>query len=183
MLLCVCNAVSDKDIDRHYLIGTKCGRCIKERNIVEDDKAKRFNKDKPNLSLLPREACEQEARVWMFGEQKYGRDNWKKLWGNKTIEVCTDSLLRHAFAIASGELFDSESGLSHAAHIRCNAAMILEYQKQLKETELPLLDNELIDIDIPTEYSTLGGGIITHWQRETIHRRDLDKYPGAKVVK
>lgn len=66
---------------------------------------------------------------------------------------------------------------------RCNAAMILEYQKQLKETELPLLDNELIDIDIPTEYSTLGGGIITHWQRETIHRRDLDKYPGAKVVK
>ena len=153
-----------------------------ERNMSD---AKRFNKNKADLSLLPKEACEQEARVWMFGEAKYGRDNWQKLWGEDTIRVCSASLLRHAFAIASGELFDKESGLPHAGHVRCNAAMILEYQKKEKEKELPVVENgeELIDIDIPTEFPMLGGGQIIHWARQTIHRKDLDKYPNAKVIK
>ena len=148
--------------------------------------AKRFNKDKIDLSLLPRHALEEEAKVWMFGAEKYGRDNWKKLWGDNTVRICSASLLRHAHAIASGELFDKESGLPHAAHIRCNAAMIIEYQMQQKESEvrLPASENgeELIDIDIPTEFRTLGGGIAYHWTRETIHRRDLDKYPDARII-
>ena len=54
--------------------------------------AKRFNKDKIDLSLLPRHALEEEAKVWMFGAEKYGRDNWKKLWGGK--EVGWESLRR-----------------------------------------------------------------------------------------
>ena len=68
---------------------------------------------------------------------------------------------------------------------RCNAAMILEYQKKEKEKELPVVENgeELIDIDIPTEFPMLGGGQIIHWARQTIHRKDLDKYPNAKVIK
>ena len=88
--------------------------------------AKRFNDNKVDLTLLPEVASYEEAKVWMFGERKYGRDNWRTLWGEKTTEVAAASLLRHAIAIASGELYDGESGLPHAAHIRCNAAMILE---------------------------------------------------------
>jgi len=91
------------------------------------DKAKRYNSDKVDLSLLPETACLEEAKVWAAGANKYGRDNWRLLWGDDTIHVAMASLLRHALAINSGDLFDEETGLPHAAHIRCNAAMILEY--------------------------------------------------------
>ena len=97
--------------------------------------AKRFNRGKVDLSLLPTVACYEEAKVWMAGEKKYGRSNWKKLWGDNTTEVVMASLLRHAFAIINGEMFDPETGLPHAANIRCNAAMILEHmanEKQIK---------------------------------------------------
>jgi hypothetical protein len=62
----------------------------------------------------------------MMGEKKYGRDNWKKLWGDKTVEVVMASLLRHAFAILDGEERDPESGEYHAGHVRCNVAMLIE---------------------------------------------------------
>ena len=94
--------------------------------------AVRHNEGKVDLTLLPTTACQEEAKVWMMGETKYGRDNWKQLWGDKTVEVAMASLLRHAFAILAGQENDPESGLDHAAHIRCNAAMILEYRKQSK---------------------------------------------------
>ena len=89
-------------------------------------KADRFNEGKVDLSLLPAKACRAEARVWMKGEIKYGRDNWRKLWGDDTTRVVMASLLRHAFAILEGEKLDPETGEPHAAHIRCNAAMLLE---------------------------------------------------------
>ena len=105
----------------------------KMREEVRTEVAQRHNQGKIDLSLLPVEACTQEALVWGFGEKKYGRNNWTKLWGDNTVNVAMASLLRHAFAVLNGELEDSESGLPHAAHIRCNAAMILEYQKQQRE--------------------------------------------------
>ena len=66
----------------------------------------------------------------MAGAEKYDRNNWKKLWGDQTVEVVMASLLRHAFAIQKGEMLDEESGLPHAAHIRCNAAMLIRYYKE-----------------------------------------------------
>lgn len=89
--------------------------------------AKRFNGGKPKLSLLPAKALIAEARVWEMGEQKYGRDNWRKLWGDETVDVVLDSAMRHMVAMLDGELYDSESGLPHAAHVRCNMAMLLEF--------------------------------------------------------
>jgi len=97
--------------------------------------AKRFNDDKVDFSLLPVEACKSESRVWMFGERKYDRGNWKKLWGEKTIDVAIASLLRHAFAILDGEIRDPESGEYHAGHIRCNAAMLIEYHVRKEKEE------------------------------------------------
>lgn len=96
------------------------------------DTAKRFNQGKVDYTLIPVEAQRQEALVWAHGEKKYGRDNWKKLWGESTIVTVMQSLLRHANAIQEGEVLDLESGLPHAAHIRCNAAMLLESYKEVK---------------------------------------------------
>ena len=104
------------------------------------EQAKRFNSGKVDLSLVPVAATIEECRVWMGGQQKYGRANWKKLWGEDTTNVAMASLLRHAFAILDGQEKDEESGCYHAAHIRCNAAMLLEYydrreKEKLKEEE------------------------------------------------
>lgn len=93
----------------------------------ESSKATRFNEGKIDFTLLPIDALEEEAKVWMMGEVKYGRTNWTKLWGDDTIEVVMASLLRHAFAILKGEYLDKESGLHHGAHLRANAAMLIRY--------------------------------------------------------
>jgi len=96
-------------------------------------KAKRFNQGKPDMSLLPPKACEAEARVWGAGADKYGRNNWKQFWGDKTTDVIMASLLRHAFAILAGDERDEETGEYHAAHIRANAAMLIEYYEVQNE--------------------------------------------------
>ncbi len=92
--------------------------------------ADRHNLDKIDLSYIPVEGSIQEAAVWEFGAKKYGRNNWKKLWGDDTINVAMASAMRHMLAILDGQLTDDESKLPHAAHVRCNMAMILEYMKK-----------------------------------------------------
>lgn len=99
--------------------------------------ADRFNNTKVDLSYLPTVACLEECKVWMFGAKKYTRDNWKKLWGDNTPFVAGASAMRHLLAICSGEMIDKESGLPHAAHVRCNMAMILEWMEREK-----LIDSE-----------------------------------------
>lgn len=145
-------------------------------------KAKRFNKDKIDMSLLPVEACLQEAKVWQLGEKKYGRDNWKKLWGDDTIQVAMASLLRHAFAILDGQINDPETGLDHAAHIRCNAAMILEYRKVQTTTEP---EEDIIEIEIPIRQKVNGGDIVIY-HTEHIKRSELDswreKYEIVRII-
>ena len=84
--------------------------------------AKRFNQGKPRLELLVPEAIEEEAKVWTFGAEKYGEFNWQKGMSLLTIIA---SLLRHSFAILRGEDIDKESGFLHAAHIKCNASMLI----------------------------------------------------------
>lgn len=79
---------------------------------------------KPMISLVNRRAIEEEARVMMFGLQKYGRDNWR---GGMAFSRCIDAGLRHLHAFADGEDLDEETGLSHLAHARCCLAFLLEY--------------------------------------------------------
>ncbi len=96
--------------------------------------ALRFNGGKTDLTLIPIDAQEEEARVWMRGVEKYGRANWERLWGEDTVQVVMASLLRHAAAIQKGEIRDPETGAMHAGHLRCNAAMLIRYFNQLEAT-------------------------------------------------
>ena len=90
--------------------------------------AKRFSNGKIDLSLLLPEAVKAMCQVSMFGAKKYGRENWRKGWGNETVNVCTASALRHIFAILKGELIDPESGCPHAAHAMWNLGAIIELE-------------------------------------------------------
>ncbi len=86
-----------------------------------DNKALRYNKNKPKLSLIDLSKMEDCANVLEFGAKKYSRDNWKK--GLPLSEIL-DSMLRHIAAIQKGEWLDPESGLPHIGHIQCNALFL-----------------------------------------------------------
>jgi Domain of unknown function (DUF5664) len=94
--------------------------------------AKRFNSGKTRFSLIPVKAEEAESKVWTMGAEKYGERNWEK--GLPFLSVI-DSMLRHIKAYQKGETIDSESGQPHMAHIRCNAAMLIEYQETHPELD------------------------------------------------
>lgn len=100
---------------------------LEQLSQIDKPIASRFNAGKPRLTLIPVDAQLEEAAVWAKGAEKYGDYNWEKLWGDNTVSLCMDCLLRHAVAIQLGEVYDAESGLQHAAHIRCNAAMLIRY--------------------------------------------------------
>lgn len=105
-----------------------------------DGEGKRHNTGKVDLSLLVPEAVEAECKVWMSGVEKYGRFNWKRGMPWTTVLGC---LLRHTFAILRGEDIDPESGELHAAHIKCNATMLIYYYyyyKQGDDREVPRHD-------------------------------------------
>jgi hypothetical protein len=84
----------------------------------------KFDQDKPATHLLPPRALLEEAYVWGFGSKKYTAFNWKK--GFTTLRIC-GAIMRHTMAIMSGEDLDPESGRHHAAHVRCCAAMLIEF--------------------------------------------------------
>lgn len=81
---------------------------------------KKFDSGKPDYTLLPFEALEDTVKVLGFGAVKYGRDNWQKVERQRYVAAS----FRHLVAIAKGEEFDEESGLTHAAHLTCCALFL-----------------------------------------------------------
>jgi hypothetical protein len=84
----------------------------------------RHNSDKLRYDLIPPLANREYAKVWTQALGKYPEGNWEK--GMPWTEVIA-SAMRHLEAIRLGEDIDTESGLLHAAHLQCNAAMLTEY--------------------------------------------------------
>lgn len=87
----------------------------------------KYDDSKPMVALIPPHAIDEEAKVWTFGMKKYEAFNWTK--GFKYTRVLS-AMLRHTLAIMRGEDRDPESGCLHAAHVRCCAAMLIEFTVQ-----------------------------------------------------
>ena len=93
---------------------------------LEESKAMRFNKGKPQLSYILQgtKSVEGLAKVLEFGATKYERGNWLKgLDKNELV----DSLLRHLTSYVNGEVLDQESNLPHVDHIHFNAKALAEF--------------------------------------------------------
>tara|TARA_R110000796_G_scaffold231853_8_gene349950 strand:+ start:4524 stop:4877 length:354 start_codon:yes stop_codon:yes gene_type:complete len=93
----------------------------------------RFNKAKPQWSLVPQSALLPMVQVFEFGAKKYEACNWMK--GLSIREIC-ESLKRHLDAFMEGEDIDLESGLTHIGHMQCNAlflAWMLEHRPDLDD--------------------------------------------------
>lgn len=106
---------------------------------MEENIGKRFNAGKPQWSQLDMKSFEGACQVMMFGEAKYGRDNWRK--GHPVRDLC-DSLMRHLVAFMDGEDIDSESGLHHMDHAISNA-MFIKYNLR----ENPQLDDRYKNVE------------------------------------
>lgn len=79
----------------------------------------KFDKDKPDWSLLPIGEIEKVVEILTFGAKKYGRNNWQDLENGS--ERYYAALMRHLSAWLQGEDNDPESGMSHLSHVMCNA--------------------------------------------------------------
>lgn len=97
---------------------------IKQYYMTTTARALRDNASKLRYDLIPAKANEEYAKVWTIGATKYEPRNWEK--GMPYTEVIA-SAMRHLEAIRLGEDIDPETGLLHAAHLMCNAAMLTEF--------------------------------------------------------
>jgi hypothetical protein len=98
---------------------------------------------KPDFSMVSYDLMEEVAKVRMFGERKYARDNWKK--GFKVTRSCA-AALRHIFLFLSGQTYDSESGLNHLAHAVCcleHAIYDMRHHPQNDDRYVPVTDSEI----------------------------------------
>lgn len=84
----------------------------------------KFDQEKVDLHVLDPLFVEGTARVSQFGEQKYGRSNWKK---GLTQTRIINAIRRHLAQIEKGEDLDDESGFHHAYHIAWGC-QVLAYQ-------------------------------------------------------
>jgi hypothetical protein len=103
---------------------------IGDVNSQEKGSGARFNGGKPDYSLIPMHTLEDEARVWMYGAQKYAAWNWAKGMPWSVPFACA---MRHMAAWQRGEDTDPESGLPHLAHVMCNLRMLTLYTKSYPE--------------------------------------------------
>lgn len=88
------------------------------------DVGRKDDSEKSMVGLIPPRAALEEGYVWGMGAKKYSMHNWKK--GLGILRIC-GAILRHTFAIMGGQDIDPESGRHHGAHIRCDAAMLIEF--------------------------------------------------------
>ena len=88
--------------------------------------AKKNDKGKPDLSLIPLVALTKEAEAFEVGLRKYSRYNYCE--GMEASRII-GALLRHATAWFEGEECDPVDGQHHLGSVRACAAMILRMQE------------------------------------------------------
>lgn len=91
----------------------------------------KFDSGKWRFSLLPMDALRQVIAVLEYGAQKYSADNWQAVPDARKRYF--DAAHRHLAAWFSGELLDSESGLSHLAHATCCLLFLLYFDLAKRE--------------------------------------------------
>lgn len=101
-------------------------KCTEDAKM--DYRAKKDN-GKPRPTLVPVSLINAVTAVREYGCKKYNDpENWKKVESQRY----KDALYRHWLAYLGGETNDNESGLPHLWHLACNAAFLIEQEKEGK---------------------------------------------------
>lgn len=94
---------------------------IPQSNNVEG--GKKFDGDKLRWDLIDYAQIKKLASILSFGSKKYQPNNWQKL--PEFNDRYFAALMRHITAWRSGELKDSESGVSHLDHAFTNLFFLM----------------------------------------------------------
>lgn len=78
---------------------------------------RKFDGGKLQYGLLPPSALKDVVKVLTFGAEKYEPDNWKRV--PDANRRYFDAAMRHLWAYKEGEVYDSETNVSHLAHAVC----------------------------------------------------------------
>lgn len=84
----------------------------------------KYDKDKPRLADFLgdfKEVFLELAKVYEFGTNKYGRENWKQVENGK--ERFSNAMIRHYLKDGN----DEETGINHQTHTAYNALMRLYF--------------------------------------------------------
>lgn len=96
------------------------------------------DKGKLEWDLLPYKEMEEVIKVLMNGADTYGKENWKKGSPDDIIRY-NNAIQRHLASIMEGETKDigeGGDGLSHYAHIVCDALFCMWFEKNLPKQSL-----------------------------------------------
>jgi hypothetical protein len=85
----------------------------------------KYDKEKPDYSLLPPQALEDVVKVLTYGAKKYDRNNWKEL--KHLDDRYFAAAQRHLWALRKGEIYDEETGIHHGAHAICCMMFLIEF--------------------------------------------------------
>lgn len=95
----------------------------------------KYDQGKAPLGLIPPEALFEVAKVFGFGADKYGPNNWRQD-GKSTSWIRTySSIQRHLNAWLSGEDLDPESGQSHLSHATTQLMILMIHQMEHPECD------------------------------------------------
>jgi len=85
----------------------------------------KYDSGKPKIHLVPPEAIIEAAKVFGFGAEKYGENNWRQDIDKFPVSRHYSSIQRHLMAYHSGEDNDPESGLPHLSHALTQMMILL----------------------------------------------------------
>lgn len=89
----------------------------------------KFDSDKAPLALIPPEVLPEIAKIFGFGAEKYGVNNWRRDSDKTEWSRTYSSIQRHLNAWLSGEDNDPESGMSHLAHATTQLMILMVHTK------------------------------------------------------
>jgi hypothetical protein len=109
-----------------------------------NDKKRGLKKDtgKPKWSMMPFRVLREVVKVFMHGNKKYGRDNWKVavkedefFYWDALISHYDDAHTERFEEKNEGLILDNDSKLPTLAHIIANCLILLWYQLE-KESKV-----------------------------------------------
>lgn len=78
-------------------------------------------------------ALEEVSKVGTFGAKKYSPNGWKSV--EDGVGRYSDAMMRHWLAHQSGELIDTDSGLSHLSQVAWNVLAVLQLSMGVERVE------------------------------------------------
>lgn len=108
------------DLDRHV---EECNSKWQHDDLDSyPKKGKKNDQEKPDLSLIPREAMWEMGKALTYGAKKYGRYNFRE---GIDITRCTSAAMRHITQFLDGEDIDEETQCIHLGNAMAGLAMAL----------------------------------------------------------